>query len=268
MRRAVAALFVGVAAIGSAMLAHGAGAQLAPEPSISMFTRSGTGVDGRADWAPAAFVCDATNRDRVLVVSVPSRDRRVQVWTLDKPGLAATRSDAVLGRGEPGMNQVYYPLTTAPGQPVGWVHALNPGIVEPGATTPAVTSVKWGQQITNCRFAPQTRVLGATARRSIQVTASPTRGYRYRSYNYDTRLAEIEQPWGGRDTRASLTIDGGRLIDPRGTRRVYQFENGGYTYRVFVSTDPTRGGGGVQVSRDGRVLLTEPFGAYTAALQP
>lgn len=167
MRRAMAALFVGAAAIGSAMLAHGARAQLAPAPSISVFMRPGAGANGGMAWAPAAFVCDAINRDRVLVLSVPARDRRVQLWTLDKPGLAASRSDAVLGRGEPGMNQIYYPLSTAAGQQAGWVHALNPGIVEPGATTPAVTSVKWGQQTTNCRFAPQSRVLGATARRSV-----------------------------------------------------------------------------------------------------
>lgn len=262
MRWARVALFVGAAAAGGFSIAAGVTAQLAPAPSISMFTRAGAG------WAQAAFVCDATNNDRALVMSVTGRDRRVQLWSLDKPGLAATRNDAMLGRGEPGMNQIYYSLTGAGGEQLGWVHALNPGIVEPGATTPAVTSIKWRKETTNCRFAPQTRVLGITPNRSVQVTATPTRGYRYRSYNDDTRLPEIQQPWGGRDTRASLTIDGGRLIDRRGTRRVYQFENAGYTFHVFVSVDPTRGGGGVQVLRNGRVVLVEPFGAYTAALQP
>ena len=268
MRRAFAAATMvgaagaGVAGFGCAAWPGVASAQLAVASSISMFRPDGGG------WTPASVVCDGTNRDHVLVASAPTRDRRVDLWTLGKPGLAGSKTALTIGRGEPGMSQIYYPLSNAVGQSVGWVHALNPGVVEPGATTPAVTSIKIGQQVTNCRFAPQTRVLGATPRRTIQVTATATGGYRYRSYNDDTHLAEIEQPWGGRDTRASLTIDGGRLVDQRGARRVYQFDNGGYSYRVFVSIDPAHGGGGVQVSRGGQLLLTEVFGAYTAALQP
>lgn len=267
MRRAFAATIgpgirVGAVAVGYTVVAVGAWAQLAPAPSISMYKRD------NAAWAPVALVCDSTNRDRVMVLSAPARGRRVELWSLAKPGLAGTHVDLTLGRGEPGMNQIYYPLADATGEQTGWVHALNPGIVEPGATTPAVNAIKLGQQVANCRFAPQTRVLGATPRRSVQVTATPTRGYRYRSYDYDTHLAEVQRPWGGRDTRASLTIDDGRLIDRSGTRRVYQFERGGYTYRVFASVDPAHGGGGVQVSRGGRVILAEPFAAYTAALQP
>lgn len=263
MRRAVAATIkVGAAGVGCVVLAAGAWAELAPAPSISMFKRDA------ATWSPAALVCDSTNRDWIMVLTVPARGRRVELWSFSKPGLAARHVDLTLGIGDAGMNQIYYPLSDTSGRQIGWVHALNPGIVEPGATTPAVTSIKLGQETTNCRFAAQTRVLGATARRSIQITATPTRTYRYRSYDNDTHLTERQQPWGGRDTRASLTIDDGRLVDRSGTRRVYQFENGGYTYRVFASIDPAHGGGGVQVSRGGRVVLAESFGAYTAALQP
>jgi hypothetical protein len=138
-------------------------------------------------------------------------------------------------------------------------------MVEPGATTPTVTSVTYGRDTTGCRFAAQTRVLGVTARRSIQLTQSDRDGFVYRSYNYDTNLPAIEQPWGGRDTRASLTITGGRLVEERGGRRIYQFANGGYVYRVLASVDPAKGGGGVQVWRDGRMVLSERFAAYTAA---
>ena len=56
-----------------------------------------------------------------------------------------------------------------------------------------------------------------------------------------------------------------RLVEDRGGRRIYQFANGGYVYRVLASVDPAKGGGGVQVWRDGRMLLAEPFAAYTAA---
>lgn len=262
MRRVFAAtIAVAAAEVGFVMIGGAAGAQLAPAPSISMFRRDG------ATWTSAALVCDAMDRDRVLVVSPPQRGR-VKVWTLTKPGLLARYLDLALGRGEAGMNQIYYPLADAAGRQTGWIHALNPGIVEPGATTPAITAIRLGQETSDCRFAPQTRVLGATAHRSIQVTATPTRGYRYRSYDHGTKLAELPQPWGGRDTRASLSIEGGRLVERHGTRRVYQFENGGYTYRVSASVDPAHGGGGVEVSRGGRIVLTEPFGAYTVALQP
>ena len=41
-------------------------AQLASEKSISMVKR-----DGR--WASVPLICDATNRDRVLVVGAPGR---------------------------------------------------------------------------------------------------------------------------------------------------------------------------------------------------
>lgn len=262
MRRAFAAtIVIGAAGFGTMMTA-GAAAQLAPAPSISLYKHDG------ASWATAALVCDSTNRERVMVLSPPRRGRQVELWSFAKPGLAGARVALTLGAGEAGMNQIYYPLADASGRQTGWVHALNPGIVEPGATTPAVTAIKLGQDTTNCRFAPQTRVLGATQRRSVQITATPTRGYRYRSYDYDTRLAETQQPWGGRDTRASLTIDDGRLVERSGARRVYQFEHAGYTYRVFASVDPAHGGGGVQVSRGARTVQTEPFGAYTAALQP
>ena len=49
---------------------------------------------------------------------------------------------------------------------------------------------------------------------------------------------------------------------------MYEFRSGGYVYRVMASVDPAKAGGGVQVWQGGRLLLSEPFGAYTAALQP
>jgi hypothetical protein len=244
---------------GVAMVAVAAAVpQLASQRSISM-------LSGDGGWAPAMFVCDSTDRDRVLVLSAPDAQRGATLTSLSKPGLVRYQVDVRVGAGDPGMGQIYYPLTNAAGRTVGNIHAVNPGMVEPGATTPTVTSVTYGRDTTGCRFAPQTRVLGATAKRSIQVTRSERDGFVYRSYNYDTDLPAIDQPWGGRDTRASLTITGGRLIEERGGRRIYQFANGGYVYRVLASVDAAKGGGGVQVWRDGRMLLAEPFVAYTAA---
>lgn len=245
-------------AAGVAVVPVSVQAQVPAQRSISM-------IHGDGGWSPAVFVCDSTDRDRILVLSPPDRSGLATLTSLSKPGLVRYETRVRVGAADPGAGQIYYPLTNQNGREVGDIHAVNPGMVDPGATTPPVTSVTWGRDTTGCRFAPQTRVLGATAKRSIQITRTDRNGYRYRSYNYDTNLPVIEQPWGGRDTRASLTIDGGRLVEDRGTRRVYEFTNAGYVYRVTASADPQAGGGGVEVWRDGRRVLSEPFAAYTVA---
>ncbi|MBS0284000.1 MAG: hypothetical protein JSS15_06215 [Proteobacteria bacterium] len=236
------------------------GAQLASEKSISFVKREGR-------WSPVPLICDATNRDRVLVLGAPGPDRQMDLISFAKPDLSARRIAVRLGAGDPGAGQIYYPLFNLVGRQVGNVHAINPGMVEPGATTPAVTSITLGQETTNCRFAAQTRVLGITGRRSIQIVRTERNGYRYTSYNFDSDLPEVSQPWGGQDTRASLTIDGGRLVDQSGGRRIYEFANRGFVYRVMVSVEPGHAGGGVEVTQNGRNVLREAFGAYTAALR-
>lgn len=252
---------VGMTMAGLTGLAGPAAAQLERPGSISMLRSGGA-------WQPALFVCDGIDRDRVLVVSAPDPQRRAILTALAKPGLASASIPVRIGEGDAGMSQVYFPLLSADGRPLGNIHTISPGVVEPGATTPTVTSVTYREDTMNCRFAPQTRVLGATLKRSVQVTATPRAGYRYRSYNYDTNLPAVSQDFGGRDTRASLTIDNGRLVDQRDGRRVYEFRNGGFVYRVFAAVDAAKGGGGVQVWQGGRLIQTEPFGAYTAAIAP
>ncbi len=59
-----------------------------------------------------------------------------------------------------------------------------------------------------------------------------------------------------------------RLVEQSGARRVYEFRRAGFVYRVLASTDAATPGGGVEVWQAGRRVLAEPFGAYTAALQP
>ena len=251
-------------AIGAVMVIAPGGAAMAQAPASQSISMQNLGQG----WQPVVFVCDSTNRDRVFTLSAPARDRSATLTAFAKPGLA-TRTMAVrVGASDAGMSQIRYPLTDASGRALGNVHAVNPGVVEPGATTPAVTSITLGDDTSGCRFAPQTRVLGVTPKRSIQVTRTERNGYRYRSYTDDSTLPEVPQNWGGRDTRASLTIDNGRLVAQRGGSRVYQFENGGYVYRVLASADAAQPGGGVQVWRAGRLVLAERFGAYTVAVQP
>ncbi|MBV8237765.1 MAG: hypothetical protein JO221_03235 [Sphingomonas sp.] len=236
-------------------------AQLASEKSISLVKR-----DGR--WAAVPLICDATNRDRVFVLGAPGHNGQMDLISFAKPGLSAQRVSVRLGPGNPGAGQIYYPLFNLVGREVGNIHAINPGMVEPGATTPAVTAITLGRETTNCRFAAQTRVLAVTARRSIQIVRTERNGYRYTAYSFDTALPETSQPWGGHDNRPSLAIDGGRLVDQSNGRRVYEFTNRGFVYRVMVSVRPDHPGGGVEVTQDGRNVLREAFGAYTAAVVP
>ncbi|MCH7863258.1 MAG: hypothetical protein IH998_16735, partial [Proteobacteria bacterium] len=127
-------------------------AQLASEKSISLVKRDG-------HWTAVPLICDATNRDRVFVLGAPGRNGQMDLISFAKPGLSAQRVSVRLGPGDPGAGQIYYPLFNLVGREVGNIHAINPGMVEPGATTPAVTAITLGRETTNCRFAAQTRVL-------------------------------------------------------------------------------------------------------------
>lgn len=253
--------------IGAAWL--GAGAAIAAlTPAAAQLRALGAVSMQRVDgaWRPAAFVCDSTDRDWAIVMSAPDPQGQVTLTSYAKPGLASHRAQVRVGQGDAGMGHVWYTFSNAAGREIGAVETLSPQMVEPGATTPTVVSLRYGPTTSACRFAPQTRVLGVTAKRSIQVTGDARGGYRYRSYNHDAVLGAIDAPWGGHDTRASVTIDGGRLVDQSRGRRTYQFERDGYEYRVSAAVDPAQGGGAVQVWRDGRLLLDEPFAAYTAAM--
>lgn len=220
-------------------------------------------VSDSGRWTQALFVCDPVAGGRALALTAPDRQRQAALLAVAGAGQRTGRMAVRIGAGDPGMGQVWYPLTDPAGREVGAIHTVNPAMVDPGATTPSVVGVRLNNNERRCRFLPQTRVLGVTAKRSIQITAG-SGGYVYRSYNDGADLPEVPQQWGGVDTRASLTMDGGRLIDRSNQRRVYQFERAGYVYRVTVSLDPQRAGGGVQVLRDGQSLLVEPFTAYTA----
>ena len=248
-----------IAAAALALLPGTAWSQLAHPRAIAMLRSDAT-------WTPVAFVCDSTDTNRIVALSPPDGTRGATLTSLSKPGLARSQVQVHVGAADAGMNQRWYPLTDANGRAIGHIHTVNPAMVEPGATTPTVTAVTLGDRTSNCRFAPQTRILAATPKRSIQITRDDGGGYRYRSYDHDADLAPVEVPWGGRDTRASLTIAGGRLVEQGDGWRGYDFANRGYVYRVRVSVDPAHGGGGVKVWRGGRMVLDEPFAAYVAAL--
>ena len=75
------------------------GAQLASEKSISFVKREGR-------WSPVPLICDATNRDRVLVLGAPGPDRQMDLISFAKPDLSARRIAVRLGAGDPGARQI------------------------------------------------------------------------------------------------------------------------------------------------------------------
>lgn len=254
MRRVVVAMIAGAA------LAIPAAAQFDPGSSgAHSFHRPGD-----AGWQEAAFVCDGVSTDHAFVLT--RRDgRRVTLWRYAKPGLAATSAMLRIGQGDAGMSQQHYPLLDASGRTAAVVNLVSPAVVEPGATTPTITSVRMGRTTTDCRFAPQTRVLGIAAKRSVQVVALPDGGYRYTAYTHGAALAPRDLPWAANDSEATLTLDGGRLVNRTARARTWVFTNAGYTYRVIASADPQRPGGGIEVLHGGRLIAREPFGAYAVA---
>lgn len=241
---------VAAAAPAQAQIGDGSGARSFHRPT------------GRGAWSEAAFVCDGVARDRAYVLTEDGGER-VTLWRYAKPGLTVRSAALRLGEGDAAMMQQYHPLLGADGKQAALVHTISPGMVEPGATTPTVTWIKVGDDTTDCRFAPQTRVLGMSAKRSVQVVALPGGGYRYTAYTHGAPLRPLDLPWGGRDSAASLTIDGGYAIGS-GATRVYVFRNGAYTYRVIAGTGAAPGAG-VEVLHDGRLVLREAFGAYTVS---
>lgn len=241
-------------------------ALVAAGPAAAQFGADESGARSfhrpNGSWVEAAFVCDGVARDRAYVVT-DEGGKRVTLWRYAKPGLAARSVSLRLGKGDAAMMQQYQPLLDARGQQAALVHTISPGVVEPGATTPTVTWIKIGDDTTDCRFAPQTRVLGVSAKRSVQVVALPGGGYRYTAYTHGGPLTLLDLPWGGRDSAASLTIDGGYVVSSAATQ-VYVFQNAGYTYRVIAGT-AARPGAGIEVLHNGQLILREAFGAYTVA---
>ena len=226
-------------------------------PDGSSFWNLGAGsrtvlaLDPKTAGGTALFLCDSLDRPQVLALTVPDAERRARLVTIPKADRPPSARAVTVGRGDPGAGNIYYPLTVD-GRDVGLVHAINTGIL-PDQTTPGVSSVKVGDTTHGCRWAPNTRVLAVTPRRTVLVTGRVGQGQlRYRTFNDGATLAPLKTASPERGTEASLDLTGGR---ERGG--VYAFRNEGYEYRL----DP--GAATLTVARDGKVIQTETLLAWT-----
>lgn len=225
--------------------------------------------DGRPDLAWA--ICDGVDAPQVIVLGQPDARGRSEVAVYSKREPGAYRYQAYLiGPGDPGAGQVYYPLTPRSGQAEapGNVHAVNPGMLaEPRrAFTPTVGSVTLSDAgALSCRWLPGLRVLGFSARRSFTVTQDAQGRLTYQSYDFAAAAGTRPVPLGGfgQTTAASVTASGGRATRSGGTETFSFPGTGGYTYTVQVND---RGQGSLSVSQAGKVIQTERLNGYVHAV--
>lgn len=200
----------------------------------------------------ALFLCDALAQPLALALTVPDGEGWADLVSVADGGTATSRR-VEMGRPDPGAGNIHYPLT-ADGRTIGDLHAVNTGIL-PGNTVPTVRSVTLDGTAHECRWAPHTRMLAVTPRRTVLVTGRHGQGQlRYRTFNHGERLAELDARTPEQGTEASLDLTGGREVDG-----AYRFRNGGYEYRL----DPVAAT--LTVAQGGNVVQMEPLVAWMVA---
>ncbi|NJC35241.1 membrane-bound inhibitor of C-type lysozyme [Sphingomonas jejuensis] len=235
--------------------APAAGRQTPAPQDWSGFGNGAVSVVRRGDgFVPALFLCNATNQPTSIALTVPAHGDATLVRFDDVGRGIETRAVSV-GGPDPGAGQIYYPLS-ADGREVGYIHAANSQMLD-GATTPTVTSLGIDGADLRCRWQPQTRFLGLTARRAVLVTGPEDGPLVYRSFDFAER-ADQDPVDNGRTTRATLTVTGG---ERRGDTLV--FRNGATEYRIRASGDPAAGAAAIEVFRAGARVQSEPVLAYT-----
>ncbi len=127
-------------------------------PAAAQLSRPAIGVDAERRRRMDAGGVRVRTRP-IAIASWCSRppigSGRRRLTSLSKPGPGASPGARARRRGRSGDGaDSTTRLTNDAGRMVGNVHAVNPGMVEPGATTPTVTSVTFGPDTTGCRFAP------------------------------------------------------------------------------------------------------------------
>jgi hypothetical protein len=200
---------------------------------------------------PVWFICDGLETPTVAVVGKPTAANQVRITRFSKANPAQYSSQVyTLGRPDPGAGQVYYRLSLG-GKEVGFVHATNPGMLEhPDLVyTQPITSLKVLSGETGCRWSPGTRFFGFSPRRSVLVSQDSSGVLTYQSFDFPRSKA-------GQSELPSLEIKGGKSLAGG-----FSFANKGYIYTVRKAGNQAR----VTVRRGGKLLLSEPFIAFTVA---
>ncbi|WP_147021176.1 hypothetical protein [Meiothermus granaticius] len=196
---------------------------------------------------PVWFICDGLQTPWVVAVGRPNAAGQVSVIRFSKTNPKQLgRQVYGLGQPDPGAGQIYYSLSQG-GKAVGFVHAVNPGMLEHPelAFTPPILSLKLPSGEVSCRWALGTRFWGFSSRRSVLITQDSSGQLTYQSFNF---LGASPSPG------PSLEIRGGKAT-PGG----FTFTHRGYTYSLHTSPDQPR----LTVQKAGRLLLSETFIGFT-----
>ncbi|WP_425145828.1 hypothetical protein [Deinococcus sp.] len=230
-----------------------------------------TYLDGQAGW----FICDGLTSNTVSELGWPGGGGRSRLTTYSKanPGSYVYHNYAV-GGGDPGAGQIHYALTPAQPSAAGTgainnVASFNTGMLDRpgGAITPAILSVTSAESAGDCRWVVDTRLLGFSTRRSVQITQAPGGPLTYQTWNFaDAARSTPVMPDGvQRSSAPSLTISGGtRLVN--NTQESFVFQNAGYTYTVRVARQGQPAAASITVGKAGKVLQVEPLTGYTYAV--
>lgn len=158
--------------------------------------------------------------------------RCAAITLISKATGAATTSHYVIGAGDPGAGQIYYPLSQG-GREVGNLHAVNPGMLPSPARLPAFTSMRIGGRSLSCRFLADAELIAVTARRGVAILRDGTK-LGYRSFDFARPGAEVHPDGVQRSNVPSATTGGGRAAGDR-----YTFASGKYRYVVALGIRPT-----------------------------
>ncbi|HVZ99316.1 MAG TPA: hypothetical protein VG841_03255 [Caulobacterales bacterium] len=216
-------------------------------------------VSREAAAAPVLwFICDAIDAPAVLVVRKDARGRAL-IEEYDKQRSAqAPAQEFELGASEGAAGSVYTALMRD-GAQVGFVRALNPGVLETPAaayTTP-YTSLGIGDRRIACRWMARTRLIGFTARRSFAVTEDADGDLIYTTFNFDDAGSQraIDLSDSQRSTTFSLEVRGGEeKTTPEASD--FRFMARGYAYLVHA---PKAGAPTLSVLHNGALVQTEPI---------
>ena len=234
-------------------------------------SRAVTYLNGESAW----FICDGIDTPTISVLGWPAASGRSRLSTYRRSSTGGyTFQNYRVGPGDAGAGQVHYPLTLAKGSttPSGVpynVASFNTGMLDQPeqALTPPILGVTSAESDGQCRWVLNTRLLGFSSRRSVQITQG-SGGLTYQTWNFgDAATSRPVNPDGvQRSSVPSLSISGGlRLIS--NTQESFVFQNAGYTYTVRVARQGQPPAASITVSRGGKVLQTEDLTGYTYAVK-
>lgn len=219
------------------------------------------------DWQQVLFLCDGIGGERVKLVTMPNARGLSTLWTYAKPGFGTDREWVRVGDQDAGAGQIGRPIEREDGTAVGAARSINPGMLGDAAATslPTLSSITDKAETTQCRWLPRGRVLLVDSRRTVLVTAEPDGSYTYRSFDHATPGEVVAPAGGGRSSRPTVTITGGRLVPSDPGRESYRFDAPPWLYLVRASADNRAPGASLEVRRDGELVQTSVAAAYQMA---